>query len=149
MCWMIVSYCLVLSTDPSISWFQFCSTYIYWFPTFTVHVIWVSYSKDHVHKLNKCSSYAHEWAFSLYNMVAATEERTLASKDLFFYWQMEDNTRLQWCRTGHPGHLGTLWEYIYTLQVVSFLVLVFLSQKNIWDVFCPLVHTLWHHQHKN
>ena len=49
----------------------------------------------------------------------------------------------------HEDTLGTLWEYIYTLQAASFLV--FYAQMHPWTsnaIFGTLVHTPLDHQQK-
>ena len=72
---------------------------------------------------------------SFHNMVAAWAKNSSFSW-LIFHWQMDEKNRTfmdnQW-RTVR-NHIGTLWEYIYTLQVVSFLVLAFLGQKKTYEI---------------
>ena len=67
-CCMIVSYCLVLRTDPLISWLQFCSTYINRFSHLSSGV---PYSKDYVdmfqYLINVFQVYKPEWRTSSFH----------------------------------------------------------------------------------
>ena len=81
-------------------------------------------------------------------MVAATEQRTLASKDLFFHWQMEENTGLQWCRTGHPGNtpgnIQDTSEHILGvhLHTPGCIFPFFWPEKHPWCILCTCAHPM-------
>ena len=148
--------CFVLRTAPLVSWFHFALHIYIYISVFLLFSHLVSLSQE-------------AWNMSNYSINSCVQvyarENPLHYKP-WWQWFAKDscfkellfsvNKRGMNCEYKldiHADHIGTLWEYIYTLQIVSFLVFCVLGRKmHPWHsdaIFGTSAHVLLCHQCKN